>query len=98
MKSAITDRSIISSMTLRSRADQRDEQLRRTAKAFEASFLTEMLKLTGLDAPAQTFGGGAGEEAFSSFVAEQRAAQMTAHGGIGLSEQIFRALKRMDEN
>ena len=51
----------------------RDAGARKAAQAFEAAFLAEMLKYTGLNAMPEGFGGGAGEEAFSSLLTDQYA-------------------------
>ncbi len=67
--------------------------LRRTAQQLEAAFLAEMLKAAGDGTPRASFGGGAGEDQFASFLVELRAEAMVARGGIGLSEAIFNALK-----
>lgn len=75
----------------------RDASLRRSAAAFEASFLAEMLKYSGLSQNSPSFGGGAGEQAFAGFLAEERAKQMVARGGIGLAGHIFAALRKMDK-
>ena len=64
------------------------------AEAFEAAFLAEMLKYTGLNAPSASFGGGAGEEAFSSFLTDEYARLLAERGGIGLAEQVFELLKQ----
>ncbi|MEO0388856.1 MAG: rod-binding protein [Pseudomonadota bacterium] len=67
--------------------------LRTQAEALEASFLAEMLKAAGVGKPLAGFGGGgAGEDAFASFLTREYATLMAAEGGIGLSEAIFRAL------
>jgi Rod binding domain-containing protein len=66
--------------------------LRKQAQALEAAFLSEMLSHTGLDAASEDFGGGAGEDQFGSFLREEQAKMMVAHGGIGLGESLFRAL------
>ena len=66
--------------------------LRKQAQALEAAFLSEMLSHTGLDAASEDFGGGTGEEQFGSFLREEQAKMMVAHGGIGLGESLFRAL------
>jgi Rod binding domain-containing protein len=71
----------------------RDGQLRQAAEAFEAVFLTEMLKHTGVGAPRETLGGGAGEQAFSTFLVEEYADLMARQGGIGLADQIYADLK-----
>ncbi|PQO22874.1 chemotaxis protein chel [Rhodobacteraceae bacterium WD3A24] len=66
--------------------------LRRSARDLEARFLSEMLKAAGVGEPRDTFGGGAGEEQFASFVARFHAEALTERGGIGLSKAIFDAL------
>ncbi len=63
----------------------------RTAQDFEAAILAELLKATGIDSPGTTFGGGIGEEQFSSFLLEARAQAMAARGGIGLAEMVLRS-------
>ncbi|MEY1557279.1 rod-binding protein [Yoonia sp. R2331] len=70
-----------------------DEQLRAAAQKLEATFLAEMLKSAGLDAQSGAFGGGIGEEQFSSFLREAQAEEMVAAGGIGLAESLFNAMK-----
>ncbi|WP_233192760.1 rod-binding protein [Acidimangrovimonas sediminis] len=73
--------------------DSRDAQLMKAARALETSFLSEMLGHAGLGAMEGSFGGGAGEEQFSSFLREAQAERIVAKGGIGLAEQIFHSLK-----
>lgn len=68
-------------------------QLRQAAEKLEAAFLSEMLKAAGLDKAPGAFGGGAGEAQFASFLREAQAAEMVKHGGIGLAEHLFEALK-----
>ena len=67
---------------------------RKAARAFEASFLAEMLQYTGLNANPDDFGGGVGEEAFSSLLTERYAELLAERGGIGLAEQVFEVLKQ----
>lgn len=72
----------------------RDAQLMKAAKALETSFLSEMLGHVGLGAIPKGFGGGGtGEEQFASFLRDAQAAKMVEHGGIGLAERLFHALK-----
>jgi Rod binding domain-containing protein len=70
--------------------------LREAAEAFEAVFLTEMLGHSGVGGAAELgdgeFAGGAGEDAFSSLLTREWAVKLSAQGGIGLSDAIFRAL------
>ena len=70
----------------------RAQELRDVAKAFEASFLSEMLKASGMGKSRSEFGGGAGEDAFSSMMVDEQAQLMVERGGIGLSESIFQSL------
>ena len=70
----------------------RAESLREVAKAFESSFLAEMLKASGLGESRSAFGGGAGEDAFSSMMVDEQARLMVERGGIGLGEAIFKSL------
>jgi Rod binding domain-containing protein len=77
-----------------SRPARSEAAARAAAEAFEAAFLAEMLKYTGMNSQPDGFGGGAGEEAFSSFLTEEYARLMAARGGIGLAEQVFEILKQ----
>ena len=71
-----------------------DAELRAVAESFEATFLAEMLSYTGLNAMPEGFGGGAGEDAFSSLLTERHARLLAERGGIGLAERIFDILKQ----
>ena len=71
----------------------RDVALWDAAQKLEASFLAEMLKSTSLGKPSESFGGGEGEEQFSSFLVRAQADLMVEAGGIGLAESLFEALK-----
>jgi Rod binding domain-containing protein len=75
-----------------------DSALRQAATALEASFLNEMLKSAGLGAVSQTFGGGAGEEQFASFLRQEQAGAMARAGGIGLADALFAALAKGQED
>lgn len=70
-----------------------DAALRKTAQEFEAVFLAEMLKHTGINTAPEGFDGGYGEDAFSSLITEEYARILAGSGGIGLAEQIFESLK-----
>lgn len=66
--------------------------LMEAAKQLEAAFLSEMLSFSGLGAVSAEFGGGAGEEQFSSFLRAEQARLMVDRGGIGLARSIFDSL------
>lgn len=72
---------------------RRDTEAQAAAEAFEAAFLAEMLKGSGLNAMPSGFGGGAGEEAFASLLTDEYARLMAARGGIGLAERVYQILK-----
>lgn len=75
------------------RAGGSDEAVRGAAEAFEAVFLAEMLKHSGVSAARESYGGGAGEDAFASFLTQEYARLLAARGGFGLADRIFEALK-----
>ena len=64
------------------------------AQSLEASFIAEMLKSAGLGEARQSFGGGVGEQQFSSYITQEYADAMTQAGGIGLAATIYRSLLR----
>ena len=73
--------------------DAQDARLMAVAQKLEASFLSEMLKSAGLGQARDAFGGGAGEDQFSSFLRQAQADEMVKTGGIGLAQSLFEALK-----
>ncbi len=75
----------------------KDAQLRDAAVALEASFLSEMLKHSGLGASAGSFGGSTGETQFASLLRDEQALQMAKAGGVGLAEKLFHALKEQQD-
>ena len=70
----------------------RNNERMELARKLEASFLSEMLKHSGVGKPRSAFGGGAGETQFSSFLVGEYADAMVRAGGLGLSEAIYAAL------
>jgi Rod binding domain-containing protein len=70
--------------------------IHKTAQDFEASFINAMLgpmfEGTSVSAP---FGGGAGEEAFKSFMTEAMAKQMAARGGLGVASAVQREMLKL---
>ncbi len=75
---------------------KRHQQLWDVAQKLEASFLSEMLKSAGLGETRDSFGGGTGEEQFSSFLRDAQAESMVKSGGIGLAQSIFESLRERD--
>ena len=72
--------------------EPRDPGLWRVAIDLEATFLSLMLKDSGIG-EVGAFGGGEGEEQFSSFLRDAYAHEMAEAGGIGLAESLYRALE-----
>lgn len=72
------------------------QQMRELAKEFEAVFLAEMLKHSGLNKTSSEFGGGVGEDAFGSLLTTEYARALATQGGVGIAEHVFRAFTQMD--
>lgn len=70
-----------------------DSAMREAATQLEANFLAEMLKSAGLGETSESFGGGVGEDQFSSFLVRAQAEHIAQSGGVGLAETFFNALK-----
>jgi Rod binding domain-containing protein len=71
-------------------------KIAKTAKDFEASFITAMLQpMFDSVNTAPPFGGGAGEAAFKSFMVHAIAEQTAKSGGIGLAPAIQREMLKM---
>jgi peptidoglycan hydrolase FlgJ len=73
-------------------------KLMEKAKEMEATFLSEMLGHAGLGDSSESFGGGAGEDQFASFLRNEQARLLVNKGGIGLAQTIFEALVRSQES
>lgn len=73
-------------------------RMRETAEAFEASFLSQMLKpmFEGLKTDGD-FGGGEGEATWRSFMIDAMAKQTVKAGGIGLADQVVAQMLKMQE-
>lgn len=70
----------------------KDAKLWKVSQSLEANFLAEMLKSAGLGKSREGFGGGVGEDQFSSFLVREYSEATVAAGGIGLAESIYRSL------
>ena len=69
-----------------------DKVLREQSEKFEAAFLTEMLRHSGLGKMRDGLNGGAGEARFSGFLIEAYAEKLSQSGQIGLADRIYRDL------
>lgn len=77
--------------------NRKNPELWRLSQSLEATFLSEMLSKGGLGKRSDSFGGGIGEEQFSSFLNQQRANAMVEKGVIGLAESIYKSLINREE-
>lgn len=59
----------------------------------ESVFLAQMLKISGVGKTPDSFGGGVGEDQFSSFLQDAQAREMVRAGGLGLAAHFDKALK-----
>ncbi|MDO9589389.1 MAG: rod-binding protein [Brevundimonas sp.] len=73
-------------------------RMRATAEAFEASFLSQMLKpmFESLSTEAP-FGGGDAEGTWRGFLVEAMAKQTVRAGGVGLADQVVAQMLKMQE-
>lgn len=67
--------------------------LKDAAKNLETVFIAEMLKSAGFGKTSADFGGGVGEDQFSSFLVDQHAKAISNGRGLGLAEHIFNAMR-----
>ncbi|MGH7028721.1 rod-binding protein [Brevundimonas sp.] len=80
------------------RRGQSPEQMRETAEAFEAGFLSQMLKpmFEGIQTDGP-FGGGEGEATWRSFLIDAMAKQTVKAGGVGLADSVVSEMLKMQE-
>lgn len=74
------------------------DKVKETAEAFEASFLSQMLKpmFEGLSTDG-LFGGGQAEATWRSFLLDEMAKKTVSAGGIGLSGSVMNEMLKMQE-
>jgi len=74
------------------------EKIKKTAKEFEAVFLSEMMShMFDRVEVNDTFGGGHGEEMFRSMITKEYGKQMADRGGIGLANHVSEQMIRLQE-
>ncbi|NBB61417.1 rod-binding protein [Pseudomonas sp. ODNR1LW] len=73
-------------------------KIKETAEAFEASFLSQMLKpmFEGLSTDG-LLGGGQAEATWRSFLLDEMAKKTVAAGGIGLTGSVMTEMLKMQE-
>ena len=74
------------------------DKIEETAKAFEATFISQMLKpmFDGLSTDG-LFGGGQAEGTWRSFMLDEMAKSTVKAGGIGLSNTVMAEMLKMQE-
>ena len=72
---------------------KKPDPLRQVAIEFEAVFISEMLKHSGVNKSSETMGGGFGEEAFASMLNDAYAKALADTGGFGLADKIYDAMR-----
>ena len=87
-----------SAAALNAASAQKQAQVMKSARDFEAVFSTEMLSPmfegVGVD---PTFGGGHGEEMFKTMLLDQYGKQMAANDSLGMVHQIAGTLLNIQE-
>jgi flagellar protein FlgJ len=68
-------------------------QIQDVALKFEAVFVAEMLRHTGLGEVRDTFGGGVGEAGFSGFLIQAYAEKISETGRLGIADGVYRSLE-----
>ena len=72
------------------------EKIAKTARTFEAQVLSTMLQSMFADVNiSPPFGGGAGEDAFKSFLTDAFAKKIAARGGVGIAASVQREMLKM---
>ena len=74
------------------------DKIQETAKAFEATFISQMLKpmFDGLSTDG-LFGGGQAEATWRSFMLDEMAKTTVKAGGIGLADTVMSEMLKMQE-
>lgn len=74
------------------------EDIEKTAKDFEAFFLTQMMEYMFADIPTDgPFGGGFGEGIFRSFMLQEYGKALSNSGGIGLADAVMKEMISIQE-
>lgn len=68
--------------------ERNDPELREAAEDFEAAFISQMLKFSGLG-EALTKGGGEDVSAFTDFYIDNYAEKIVEKGGFGLADKFY---------
>lgn len=80
-------------------ASGRDPRAWEAAKEFESQFVSTLFQsmFKGLEDQDNPFGGGPGETMFRSLLVDQYSQQIGKSGGIGLADDVYREMLKMQE-
>jgi Rod binding domain-containing protein len=84
----LTLKDIRAADTLPADNDKNDPKIMQAAKDFEAAFISQMLKYSGLG-EALTKNGGEDVQAFTDFYIENFAERIVEKGGFGLADKFY---------
>ena len=72
--------------------------VKKTAKDFEAFFITQMLENMFKEVPIDNcFGGGQAENVWRSMMLQQYGRAIADHGGIGIADMVSREMLKVQE-
>jgi len=75
-----------------------EAQARKTAQDFEAYFLAQFVDRMFQGVPKDKLaGGGNGEEIFRGLMSQEYGKAMSARGGIGIADQVYREILKTQE-
>lgn len=69
-----------------------DEEARRVAREFEATFLSQVMEEMLKTVPTGSLGGGFAEETWRSFLARAYAEEMADRGTTGIAQSVERSI------
>lgn len=74
------------------------DPIRKSAQEFESMLLGIMLEpmFSGIESDA-LFGGGHGEKVFQSLLIQEYAKSISANGGIGIADAVYKEMLKMQE-
>lgn len=88
----------LQSLAATSGANSDNIKLRQVAREFEAMFINQMLQHMSAGIKSdEAFGGGPGEEMFRSMLNQEYANGLSARGGLGIADQVYRQMLAMQE-
>ncbi len=77
-----------------------DQKTMKAAQDFEAMAIGQLLEpmFATVDTSKSMFGGGEGEQSFKPMLVTEMAKQVEQHGGLGLADDIYKQMLRMQES